>query len=92
MNFDDCVYDITVNDYVKRVEQKDNGMVNEDLNGALMHVKKALIALDDTHLISDARLDDLFAQLSEVEVDLTSIAAEYKDADTKYWDTTIGDY
>ena len=67
-------------------------MITEDLNGALMHVKKALLALDDTHLLDDARLDDLFAQLCEVEVELTGIVAEYKDADTKYWDTAIGDY
>jgi hypothetical protein len=67
-------------------------MITEDLNGALMHVKKALLALDDTHLLDDARLDDLFAQLSEAEVELTGIVAEYQNADKKYWDTDIGDY
>lgn len=66
-------------------------MITEDLNGALMHVKKALLALDDTHLLDDARLDDLFAQLSEVEVELAGLVTEYENADKKYWDTDIGD-
>lgn len=66
-------------------------MITEDLNGALMHVKKALLALDDTHLLDDARLDDLFAQLSEVDVELAGLVTEYENADKKYWDTDIGD-
>lgn len=69
-----------------------NDMVVNDLNGALLHVKKALLALDDTHLLDDERLDDLFARLVDVEVELKEVVTEYENVDKKYWDTDIGDY
>lgn len=61
------------------------------LNHAHLHIKQAVEALDDTHLLDDERLDDAYRDLITLQVTMRDLCKEYEDIDKEDWDTDIGD-
>ena len=62
------------------------------LNHAHLHIKQAVEALDDTHLLDDERLDDAYRDLITLQVTMRDLYEEYDNIDKQDWDTDIGDY
>ena len=61
------------------------------LNHAHLHIKQAVEALDDTHLLDDGRLDDAYRDLITLQVTMRDLYEEYDNIDKQDWDTDIGD-